>query len=358
MKKLSLLLALLLILSGCGGDMPAQTAPEPVQTTLAPTEAPTTEPVTEPEPTLPPDQHFILTFAGDCTFGSQDATWYAPWGFVKTVGEDYGYPFRNVADIFAADEFTMVNLEGVLGDATGAIPKAHNLHGPAEFVKILTVGSVEAVTLANNHTQDYGDEGYGDTRAILEGEGIPYVERQKTLLHTTASGLTIGVYAEEYTNMNMELLTESVAALRQAGAEVIVYALHWGKEYSYYPQPDQMDWAHRAMDAGVDILYGTHPHVLQLYEEYNGKPIFYSLGNFSFGGNMYPGDLDSAIAQVEVIRRGDGTVSLGEITLIPVSISSIPERNNFQPTPCEAGSEQYQRILDKLAGLWKGRDSR
>ncbi len=355
MKKLSLLLALLMILSGCGGEASAQPSSVPVQTTLAATEAPATEPAAEPETTLPPDQHFLLTFAGDCTLGSQDSTLYAGWGFVKTIGEDYGYPFRNVMDFFGTDDFTMVNLEGVLGDAAGAMPKAHNLHGPAEFVNILTEGSVEAVTLANNHTYDYGEEGYADTKAILEAAGVPYVEGKSTLLHTTPSGLTLGIYAEEYNNMDMDRLKEAVARLREAGAEVVIYALHWGQEYDYYPQPHQVDWAHEAMDAGVDILYGSHPHVLQLYESYNGRPIFYSLGNFSFGGNMYPGDLDSAVAQVEVIRHGDGTVTLGEISLIPVSISSVPDRNNFQPTPCQEGSEQYQRILDKLAGLWKGR---
>ncbi len=364
--KLASALLAMAILLGIGVCLDRASYSRPVRETEPPAESvvavtrpvQTEPPETEPPQTEPEEQRFLLTFAGDCTFGSQHTTYYAPWGFVKTVEGDLSYPFRNVMDWFGTDDFTLVNLEGVLGTEGGAVPKAHNLRGPGEFAAILPLGSVEAVTLANNHTLDYGPNGYAETKALLEEEDIPYVETAGTLLYTTESGLTVGVYGEVYTDMDMDRLKAGVETLREAGAEIVVYAIHWGKEYSYYPQPHQMEWAHEAVDAGVDIVYGTHPHVLQLYEEYNGKPIFYSLGNFSFGGNMYPGDLDSAVAQVEVVRSPEGEVSLGETTLIPVCISSIETRNNYQPTPYEADSESYQRTMDKLAGLWKGRDTR
>ena len=96
--------------------------------------------------------------------------------------------------------------------------------------------------------------------------------------------------------------------------------------------------------------------MLQNIEHYGDSVIFYSLGNFSFGGHMYPRDRDSALVQQEIIRRPDGTVELGELTVIPVCISSIPDRNNYQPTPYEEGSEEYNRVFEKLQGLWKGRD--
>ena len=92
---------------------------------------------------------------------------------------------------------------------------------------------------------------------------MPYVEKQSTLLYTTESGLTIGIYAEEYTAMDLDLLKRSVAELREQGAELIVYAVHWGAEGHYYPQDHQIEYAHQVIDAGVDIIYGSHPHVLQ-----------------------------------------------------------------------------------------------
>lgn len=357
-KTAALLLILALVLSGCAAPVEETLPTETAEVTVPPatlppeTEPPTTEP--EPTETEPPEEYFYLTFAGDCTFGGEPIIYYAPWGFLNTVGEDYGWPFRNVMEWFGNDDFTMVNLEGVLCDSGNPVNKKFTFRGPTDFVNILTQNSVEAVTLANNHSMDYGWNGYASTKATLEAAEMPYVEKQSTLLYTTESGLTIGIYAEEYTAMDLDLLTRSVAELREQGAELIVYAVHWGVEGHYYPQEHQIEHAHQVIDAGVDIIYGTHPHVLQHIEEYNGGIIYYSLGNFSFGGNMYPKDLDTAILQQEVIRQGD-EVRLGELTIVPCSSSSIPVRNNYQPTPYEEGTAEYQRVLDKLAGLWKGK---
>ena len=81
---------------------------------------------------------------------------------------------------------------------------------------------------------------------------------------------------------------------------------------------------------------------------------FEMLGNFSFGGNIYPADYDTAIIQQEVILEADGTVTLGERTIIPCSLSSMEKRNNYQPTPYEAGTAAYDRVLQKLDGSWTG----
>jgi poly-gamma-glutamate synthesis protein (capsule biosynthesis protein) len=89
-------------------------------------------------------------------------------------------------------------------------------------------------------------------------------------------------------------------------------------------------------------------------EEYNGGVIFYSLGNFCFGGNLQPTDLDSVLVQQEYIRDAEGNIRRGELTVVPMCISSAPPINNFQPTPYEEGSEEYQRVMDKLGGLWDG----
>ena len=345
--------------TACSREAPEAVVPsmEPVQTvpgeeTLPPeTEAPT-EPATVP--TEAPPEVFTLTFAGDCTLGTNPGMYYAPWGFIKLVGEDYGYPFRNVLDYFENDDFSMVNLEGPLCDTGNPVVKKHTFRGPTAYVNILTQNSVEAVTLANNHTLDYGPNGYESTLATLDAAAMPYVAENSSLLITTERGLTIGIYAAWYNTWDMEDLKAEVAALREQGAELIIYAVHWGTEGSYRPEPHQVEMAHEIIDAGVDIIYGSHPHVLQSIEEYNGGIIYYSLGNFAFGGNMYPKDLDTAVLQQEVIRYADGTVELGQLTRIPCSVSSIEIRNNFQPTPFAAGTEDYDRVLSKLDGTFTG----
>ena len=142
--------------------------------------------------------------------------------------------------------------------------------------------------------------------------------------------------------------------LTEQGAELIVLAVHWGSEGLYYPHKHQREQAYQAIDLGVDIVYGNHPHVLQPIEEYGDGIIFYSLGNFSFGGNHNPPDKDTAILQQEVIRDKDGNIRLGELTIIPASVSSVEDHNDFQPTPYEEGSEAYQRVISKLDGSWNG----
>ena len=308
----------------------------------------TVPPQTETEaPTEPSEERFLLTFVGDCTLGCRDGHANAGYGFIQTIGEDYGFPFRNVLEYFTSDEMTFINLEGTFTETGYAMQKAHTFRGPTSYINILTQNSVEAVSLANNHTMDYGQTGYDSTIATLEGAGIPYVERDNSAIITTKNGLTIGIYGAVYYDMKTEVITAAIRELRQQ-ADIVIFAPHWGFEMNTERNQDQVDLAHAVIDAGADIVWGSHPHVLQAMEEYNGGEIYYSLGNFSFGGNIYPDDYDSALIQQEVIRAVDGTISLGETIVVPVCVSSISGRNNYQPTPYEEGSEGYVRVMEKL----------
>lgn len=351
-------LALLLTLEACAMPKnPELPVPEPqTETTQAPEEAAETEPAelppetTAPETTEtePQEERFLLTFAGDCTFGTQVENYYAGLCFPKTVGEDYGYPFRNVRDIFAKDDLTIVNLEGPLCEDGPHKSSGHVFHGPTAYTEILTQGSVEAVTIANNHTMDYGKAGYESTKNALDEAGIPFVERDSTRLISTESGLKIGLYGMVYYLLDVEKMTEGIQELQNQGADLIIVMPHWGVEKTYFPTKEQMDVGHAAIDAGADLVVGSHPHCLQPMEPYGNGLIFYSLGNFSFGGHTNPEDYDTVIIQQEIIRDLDGNVRLGETTMIPTCVSSIEGRNNYQPTPYEAGSEGYERCLQKL----------
>jgi len=215
---------------------------------------------------------------------------------------------------------------------------------------------VEFVSYSNNHILDYGQNGYNETIAALEAAGLPYVERDDAVLYTTESGLTIGVYAGLFWGFNEADMIADIKALREAGAELVIASLHWGDEGKYRPIAQQEHLGKVAIDAGADIVYGHHPHVLQRIEEYNDGIIFYSLGNFSFGGNTNPRDKDTVIVQQEIIRNLDGTISLGETTLLPCCVSSKMDINTYQPTLYEEGTEEYNRVLSKLDGSFTGPD--
>ena len=354
MKKLTFLMGLVLLLTGC--TAPAQETETVPAVTEAETLAVTTEAPTEYMETEPEEERFLLTFVGDCTFGASPSNYYAGVGFIKTVGEDYGYPFRNVLSYFENDEATFLNLEGPLADSGNPMQKKHTFRGPTAYVKILTENSVEAVTIANNHSYDYGQKGYDSTVATLRDAAVPFVERDGSCVVTTESGLKIGLYGAVYYQLDTDKIASAISGLKEAGCNLVIFAPHWGVEGTYRPTLAQVELAHAVIDAGADIVWGSHPHVLQPVERYNEGIIYYSLGNFSFGGNGYPRDYDTALIQQEVIRDADGNISLGDMTPVPSSVSSVEERNNYQPTPAEPGTETYERVLKKLDGTWDGPD--
>lgn len=368
MRKTVIILAVLAVLCGViavvclnypGVSRPAQmdaAASAAATETTAGTEPvfAAVQPETEPQETAPQEERFLLSFVGDCTLGANPSNYYAGVGFIKTVGEDYDYPFRNVLSYFEADDATFANLEGALTDTGNPMDKTHTFRGPTSYSEILTRNSVDVVTLANNHSYDYGQTGYDSTKETLEEAGIPYVERDSSRLVTLDCGLTVGLYGMVYYAFDLEDMKAEISDLRQQGAELVIVAPHWGNEGNYRPTQQQTEVGHAAIDAGADIVWGSHPHVLQPIEEYHNGIIYYSMGNFCFGGNGKPDDLDSVLLQQEVIRTPDGSVSLGKVKIIPCSISSVPEINNFQPTPMAVGGEDYNRVLSKLGGTFAG----
>lgn len=230
--------------------------------------------------------------------------------------------------------------------------KKHVFRGPVEFVQILTENSVEAVSLANNHTMDYGARGYTQTKETLETAGIPYVERDASMVFTTKNGLTIGLYGAVYDRLDRESILSGIRELDAQGLDLVIFAPHWGYEGSFIPNREQTELGRAAIEAGADIVWGSHPHVLQPVENWEDGIIFYSLGNFAFGGNGKPGDFDTAILQQEIFRDARGNVTLGETVRIPASVSSNTRWNDFRPTLYEPGTAEYDRVLAKLSGTW------
>lgn len=331
---------------------PPSTAPEP-QPSAQPDTEPSTEVSTE-DPSLstePQPTRYLLSFVGDCTFGS-DRGITGPGTFAGVVGNNYSYPFANVMDYFENDDCTFLNLECALTDQGVAADKEYAYRGSPAFAGILTAGSVEFANIVNNHTYDYGGTGYTNTLNALDQAGVSYAKERGTQLLTTESGLIIGIYADMYPQ-TAKGIPEKIQSLRDQGAEIIVVIFHWGYMYHYFPEQHQIDIAHAAIDAGADIVCGHHPHVLQPIEEYNGGIIYYSLGNFSYGGSVNPPDKDTVLLQQEVVRELDGTVHLGELHRIPCFVTGTGSYgNNFQPVLVRKGTEAYDRILTKLDGSY------
>lgn len=327
-------------------EAPAQTIEPTVEDEIEPTVEPTEEPVIE-------QTTYTISLIGDITPDSVAAFRYSDVGYYSVVGDDSTYVFEYTRQYFVDDDFTIANFECVMSDNDlTAEDKTFTFISPTSYTDTLIDGSVEFVTLGNNHVLDYGLDGYADTKEAMEDAGIAYAGRDEYTLYETESGLLIGVYAVSFGTV--EQIEAGIAALKDLGAEFIIAAIHWGDEGSYDVNSSQIEQGHAAIDAGADLVYGTHPHTLQPIEYYNGKYIFYSMGNWSFGGNTDPRDKDTVIAQLTLTRQDDGTVVVSGIDLIPCASSGVESGNNYQPVPYEEGSEDYERTLTKLDGSYSG----
>lgn len=358
----AILLLLLAALAGIYFSSPAA-VPAAAEITPVPTQAPapTPEPTPTPSPTPTPTpepepepEYFVISMVGDCTIASSQHIKGNAVAFESVVGTDYAFPFAKTVQYFEDDYFSVANLESTLTTSNASSGATFTFKSDPEYARVLTEGGIEAVTLGNNHSGDYGEQGREDTRSALDAAGVQYADDGSWCIYERDGGIKIGLYSKLYPTK--ENVVSGVTALREAGADIIIAGLHWGLEGSYQVTADQQAVGHAAIDAGADIVYGCHPHVLQRVEEYEGRYIFYSLGNWSFGGNTAPRDRDTAIAQVTVKRDAGGEISLDGYTLIPCELSSVPDINNYQPQPYDEGSEGYSRAMSKLDGSFTGPD--
>ena len=333
-----------------------KTTPQPVDVTA---DTPAPEPTAEPK-------EFVLSFVGDCTLNSSQNFVQSDVGYAARMNGDYAYPFSNTVQYFKDDDMTFANLECTLSDRKLSSLEQFYFISPTEWTNILLEGGVDFVTTANNHMADFGDRGKDDTFAALESYGIPYGKEGEAQIVTTESGLKIGVYCDyNHLKPTQEDAVAAIRRLKADGAEYILCMFHWGDEIHYTPKTRDQELAHACIDAGANLVYGSHTHNLQPIEEYNGGVILYSMGNWTFGGSTMPTDPDTAIVQVTVTRASDGTVSNTGLDVIPCSATSQPwvpktHYNDYRPTPYEEGSEGYGRVLSKLDGSFEpdseGRD--
>lgn len=310
-----------------------------------------TRPEVKEEPKADVETTIVISAAGDFTLGTDESFGYEGTFVHEADKKGLEHFVGGLGDVFKNDDLTTVNLETTLTKATKKAEKKFRFKGDSSYAHILTLGGIEAVNLANNHTYDYLEQGYLDTMAALDKENIDYFGYDDKYV-TTIKEVKIGALGYEGWNDSTEIrsqIAEDVEELREQGVQIILVHFHWGNESEYVPTASQKSLGHYTIDAGADLVVGHHPHVVQGIEEYNGKFIVYSLGNFMFGGNRNPSDKDTfAFQQTFHFLNGELTEKK-DIHVIPFSISSQKDRNDYRPTLLE-GAER-ERVKKKIIDL-------
>jgi poly-gamma-glutamate synthesis protein (capsule biosynthesis protein) len=302
-----------------------------------------------------------LTFAGDTCLGQNivmsGKSFEWSWSLHQ---KDPSWYLRNIKPVFDKSDLNIVNLEGPIvegliyrkwteeelwlgGDGklpgqnpddefflTGgvfknnklieqALPKRFRFKGKPEYLEILKQGGVNMVSFANNHTLDYGYEGYKQTVANLEKAGIPYCLTTTSKI-VTIKGKTIAFVSLEYSYNGFVFNCKNIKA------DYKILLMHFGNENRYRHNTSQEKLAHLYIDRyGFDLVIGHHPHVVQDIEIYKGKTIVYSLGNFVFGGNRNPNDKEAILYQITF----DGDKYSDKI--IPILVSGEQGYNDYAP---------------------------
>lgn len=285
------------------------------------------------------DTQVTISAVGDCTFGKDpdfpDATSFN--AFYQANGP--AYFFADVLSFTSADNLTIANCEGTFTESNDIQEKSFNFKASAEYTNVFVQGSVEAVNLANNHSFDYGTTGYNDTKAALQDAGITSFGYDRTNTYEV-DGVKIGLFGVnelDGVEKAQSLMLQDIERLQKEGCAIIVGTFHWGNEGEYEVTATQVSLAHQAIDAGCDLVLGSHPHVLQGIEYYKQRYICYSLGNFCFGGNTNPMDYRTVIYQ-QTFPIKNGQIALGEAMrtqarVVPCLVSSSSSVNDYQPMP-------------------------
>lgn len=308
-------------------------------------------PLEKEETTNSTSQTITVSFAGDCILGS----FKGQGGIIfENYYDENGYtwPFDGVRDVFENDDITFVNLECALTNQVQTADKEFSIKGKVEYVDCLLDGNVEVCNIANNHIYDCDRyTGLNETVDTLLKNDIGVCgEGQK--FYTDCKGANmcfLGYRTFAVTDGLKNQVANDIYEARAQGSDIVIVEFHGGTEKEFYADPDQDEICRFAVDSGADIVVSSHPHVIQGFEVYNDKIIVHSMGNFVFGTNGHPKDTDTFIFQQEFIFDAENdTVTYGESTVIPCSVTSDSTRNNYQPMVYEFEGEDYKRVMHRL----------
>jgi poly-gamma-glutamate synthesis protein (capsule biosynthesis protein) len=348
-------LALLLVL-GCGSE-PAESSPvttSPPETTEVP---PTPSPPDDPAPAAGPSRTTVFA-AGDVYLG----------GHVKGRVKEHGpeHPFVHLEDTIESHDLAFANLEAPISSRGTRIndTKKPLFRISKEDALPLTHSGLDVMAVANNHTMDFLEESFVDTLETMEEFGIatvgggltrkqaetPYIyqhgnNRIAILAYNRIMMTQMAVNAHR-PGMNAFIVEKVIEDIQQIPEDtVVLVSVHWGDQYVEYPLPRHVKAARKMIEAGADAILGHHPHCPQTVEVHQGKPIFYSLGNFVFGVNPPKGRHN--IAASLVIE--DGAITEAHV---------LPVHGKFKAcdySPHFLQGDEARKVIENLAHLSDGK---
>lgn len=306
-----------------------------------------------PAPSLPPP--LTVVAVGDIFTGR---------AVRRRIGDDYTRPFTPTRSLLEEADLTVANLEGVLSNeiAPPSDPYTFFFVGSGHFTSGLRYAGIDAVSLANNHSMNFGPRGMSDTLSLLSqagivpfGAGMNLAEARRPALFTV-KGIPLAFLGYDAISdaylagearagsapADPALIAQDIAAARKQADVVIVY-FHWGWEYTHNPSPGQQALAHQAVEAGADLVIGSHPHWVQGLERYRGVPILYSLGNF-IADQMWSIETRQGLV-ARFVFRGNRLVGL--------QLQAVQIEDYHQPRPLPAAeAEAVYRAIQEASICW------
>lgn len=306
----------------------------------------TTEEITTEDTTF----SITLNFMGDCTLGTQLGA-NTEGRFNHMANNVFPtYFFEGVKAILDEGTFNITNCEGVLTD--NPLTEKFKDYSPAfwfksssQNAKIFSENNIHIVSIANNHINDYNDSGRLDTISALEENNVLWSDNTKTVI-LEENGIRICIFCVTlWDNSAPNQICQNIIDASDSTDLQIVF-FHGGTENIHQPDYYKVDYAHAFVDAGADLVVGSHPHVLQPLEKYNGVNIIYSLGNFIYGGHMTPENRTIVYQHNFTFERNLLINSSEEIFPCYIYTGS---QNEFQPTIIEDENDK-QQVLDFMYG--------
>lgn len=264
---------------------------------------------------------------------------------VRLVGEKYGYNtlFASITPLFKQADIVVVNLEGPITSnksktvlANGKTGKELTFTFNPKVTKTLSDAGITAVSLANNHSNDFGSAGLSETRNLLKKAGIGYFgdyrNSSSTEFITEKKGFKIALVGYHYFQPGFDKVIRKIEELNGKGYFVIVMP-HWGEEYATSSSAEIKEKARLIVSAGADAIFGSHPHVILEHAKIGDVPVFYSLGNLLFDQHFSKEVMKGHLVELVLAKRDDA-VSIDKIRIYETSIES-KKGVTVNPTPLD-----------------------
>ncbi len=310
------------------------------------------EPIVLETETEEPEKATTLIFTGDVLLHQTTLGRYQSSGLPGILSDDLSETFREADILMINEEFPF----GVSGEPMA--DKQYTFRTDPQYVSAFQDMGVDIVGLANNHVLDYGTPALLETFPTLDGAGIRYAGAGENLARASElqvfelNGKRIGILAASrvwpsgswaagpdhpgcFGTYDPAMLLGAIrSAKEEQGCDFVAVFVHWGVERNTLPEDYQQSLAQQYAEAGADLVIGMHPHVLQGIEYFGNTPVFYSLGNFIFGGNSYQ------TAAVAVTLHPDNSC---DVTVIPCIASGGFTRR--------AEGDEAQGVFDTLNAI-------